>query len=142
MRAVTLAPDLVVSRWFNTKVPLSLAALRGRVVLLHAFQMLCPGCVAHGTPQAERAHRMFRETDLTVIGWVGLIVPHLARFLVGPDFGRLIPTAAIMGGGYLLVIDTLARSAASVEIPLGILTAVIGTPFFILLLVRARKSWS
>ena len=77
-----------------------------------------------------------------VIGWVGLIVPHLARFMVGPDFGRLIPTAAIMGGGYLLVIDTLARSAASVEIPLGILTAVIGTPFFILLLIRARSSWS
>jgi iron complex transport system permease protein len=77
-----------------------------------------------------------------VIGWVGLIVPHLARFLVGPDFGRLIPTAAILGGGYLLVIDTLARSAASVEIPLGILTALIGTPFFILLLMRARKSWS
>ena len=77
-----------------------------------------------------------------VIGWVGLIVPHLARFLVGPDFGRLIPTAAIMGGGYLLVIDTLARSVASVEIPLGILTAVIGTPFFILLLLRAQKSWT
>jgi len=77
-----------------------------------------------------------------VIGWVGLIVPHLARFIVGPDFGRLIPTAAIMGGGYLLLIDTLARSAAQVEIPLGILTAVIGTPFFIWLLVNARKSWT
>jgi iron complex transport system permease protein len=77
-----------------------------------------------------------------VIGWVGLIVPHHARFIVGPDFGRLIPTAAIMGGGYLLLIDTLARSAAQVEIPLGILTAVIGTPFFIWLLVNARKSWT
>jgi len=77
-----------------------------------------------------------------VIGWVGLIVPHLARFIVGPSFGRLIPTAALMGGGYLLLIDTLARSAAEVEIPLGILTAVIGTPFFIWLLVNARKSWS
>jgi len=77
-----------------------------------------------------------------VIGWVGLIVPHLARFIVGPEFGRLIPTAAIMGGGYLLVIDTLARSAVQVEIPLGILTAVIGTPFFIWLMVSARKSWS
>jgi iron complex transport system permease protein len=63
-----------------------------------------------------------------VIGWVGLIVPHMARFLVGPEFGRLIPTAALLGGGYLLLIDTLARSAAQVEIPLGILTAVIGTP--------------
>lgn len=77
-----------------------------------------------------------------VIGWVGLIVPHLARFIVGPEFGRLIPTAALMGGGYLLIIDTLARSSAQIEIPLGILTAVIGTPFFIWLLVNARKSWS
>jgi peroxiredoxin len=62
------APELVVSKWFNTSKPLSLEALCGRVVLLHAFQMLCPGCVSHGTPQAERAHRMFRNTDLTVIG--------------------------------------------------------------------------
>ena len=77
-----------------------------------------------------------------VIGWVGLVVPHLARFLVGPDFSRLLPVAAILGAGYLLLIDTLARNAASVEIPLGILTAVIGTPFFIWLLASAHKSWS
>src|SRR6516162_8946331 len=77
-----------------------------------------------------------------IIGWVGLVVPHLARFLVGPDFARLLPTAAILGGGYLLLIDTLARAAAAVEIPLGILTAVIGTPFFIWLLTSAHKTWS
>jgi iron complex transport system permease protein len=77
-----------------------------------------------------------------IIGWVGLIVPHMARFLVGPEFGRLIPTAALLGGGYLLLIDTLARSAAQIEIPLGILTAVVGTPVFIWLLVSARKAWA
>src|SRR5205807_5730854 len=55
-----------------------------------------------------------------IIGWVGLVVPHLARFLVGPSFPRLLPTAALLGGGYLLLIDTLARTASSVEIPLGI----------------------
>jgi len=77
-----------------------------------------------------------------IIGWVGLVVPHLARSLVGPDFARLIPTAAILGGGYLLLIDTLARTAAQVEIPLGILTAVIGTPFFIWLLAHMQRSWS
>lgn len=77
-----------------------------------------------------------------IIGWVGLIVPHMARFLVGPEFGRLLPTAALLGGGYLLLIDTLARSVAQVEIPLGILTAVIGSPVFIWLLTSARKSWS
>jgi iron complex transport system permease protein len=77
-----------------------------------------------------------------IIGWVGLVVPHLARALVGPDFPKLIPTAALLGGGYLLFIDTLARTAAPVEIPLGILTAVIGTPFFIWLLAGMQKNWS
>jgi iron complex transport system permease protein len=77
-----------------------------------------------------------------IIGWVGLVVPHLARSLVGPDFARLLPAAAILGGGYLLLIDTLARSMAQVEIPLGVLTAVIGTPFFIWLLASVQKTWS
>jgi iron complex transport system permease protein len=77
-----------------------------------------------------------------IIGWVGLVVPHLARFLVGPSFPRLLPTAAVLGGGYLLFIDTLARTLSHVEIPLGILTAVIGTPFFIALLRSAHRSWS
>lgn len=77
-----------------------------------------------------------------IIGWVGLVVPHLARSLVGPDFSRLFPVAAILGGGFLLFIDTLARTAADIEIPLGILTAVIGTPFFIWLLASVSKTWS
>jgi iron complex transport system permease protein len=77
-----------------------------------------------------------------VIGWVGLVVPHLARSLVGPDFARLVPTAALLGGGFLLVIDTVARTAAPVEIPLGILTAFIGTPFFIWLLTSVHRTWS
>jgi iron complex transport system permease protein len=77
-----------------------------------------------------------------IIGWVGLVVPHLARSLVGPDFARLLPTAAILGGGYLLLIDTLARTLAEVEIPLGILTAVIGTPFFIWLLAHMQRNWA
>jgi iron complex transport system permease protein len=77
-----------------------------------------------------------------VIGWVGLVVPHLARALVGPDFARLVPTAALLGAGYLLLIDTLARTAAPVEVPLGILTAVIGTPFFIWLLAGMQRTWS
>ena len=63
-----IAPELAIGQWFNTEKPLTLAGLRGRPVLLHAFQMLCPGCVSHGTPQAEKAHRLFSETDLQVIG--------------------------------------------------------------------------
>jgi iron complex transport system permease protein len=77
-----------------------------------------------------------------IIGWVGLVVPHLARSLVGPDFAKLLPASAILGGGYLLLIDTVARTAAQVEIPLGILTAVVGTPFFIWLLASMQRNWS
>jgi iron complex transport system permease protein len=77
-----------------------------------------------------------------IIGWVGLVVPHIARTLVGPDFARLIPAAALLGGGFLLIIDTLARTMAPIEIPLGILTALVGTPFFIWLLASMSRSWS
>jgi iron complex transport system permease protein len=77
-----------------------------------------------------------------IIGWVGLVVPHIARTLVGPDFAKLIPAAALLGGGFLLVIDTLARTMAPIEIPLGILTALVGTPFFIWLLASVSKTWS
>jgi iron complex transport system permease protein len=77
-----------------------------------------------------------------IIGWVGLVVPHMARSLVGPDFARLIPAAALLGGGFLLAIDTLARTIAPIEIPLGILTALVGTPFFIWLLASVSRTWS
>ncbi len=63
-----LAPELEVDRWFNTPSPISLAGLRGRVVALHTFQMLCPGCIAHGLPQATRLRKMFDEKDLAVLG--------------------------------------------------------------------------
>ncbi|MGB6536977.1 MAG: iron ABC transporter permease [Xanthobacteraceae bacterium] len=77
-----------------------------------------------------------------IIGWVGLVVPHIARTLVGPDFARLLPTAALLGGGFLLAIDTLARTATTTEIPLGILTSLVGTPFFVWLLAGMSKTWS
>ena len=77
-----IAPELAVSQWFNTKEPLTLEGLRGKVVLLHAFQMLCPGCVAHGTPQAEKAHRMFKGGDLQVIGLHTVFEHHAAMMPV------------------------------------------------------------
>lgn len=61
-------PELQVSEWLNTPEPLSLAALRGQVVVVHAFQMLCPGCVSHGLPQAKRLTQVFAGRDLTVLG--------------------------------------------------------------------------
>ncbi len=77
-----------------------------------------------------------------VVGWVGLVIPHIARMLVGPGFGRLLPVAALLGAAYLLVVDTLARTISSVEVPLGILTAVVGAPFFLWLLARGRRAWA
>ena len=73
-----------------------------------------------------------------IIGWVGLVVPHMARLLVGPEFSRLLPVAALFGAAFMLAIDTFARTLATIEVPPGILTAIIGTPVFIALLARAR----
>jgi iron complex transport system permease protein len=77
-----------------------------------------------------------------VIGWVGLVIPHIARMAVGPSFDRLLPTATLLGAGYLLIVDTLARTMARIEVPIGILTAIIGAPFFLWLLARGREGWS
>jgi iron complex transport system permease protein len=77
-----------------------------------------------------------------VIGWIGLVIPHMARLLVGPRFDRILPASTLMGAAFLVLIDTVARSAASVEIPLGLLTAVIGAPVFVWLLARGRRLWS
>lgn len=62
------APELMVERWFNADEPLTLEGLRGRPVVIHAFQMLCPGCVLHGIPQTRKLAELFRETDLAVLG--------------------------------------------------------------------------
>ncbi|HEX7348317.1 MAG TPA: redoxin family protein [Rhodanobacteraceae bacterium] len=62
------APEWHTTEWFNSESPLSLAQLRGKVVLLHAFQMLCPGCVANALPQAKRAAQLFAGAPLAVIG--------------------------------------------------------------------------
>lgn len=74
-----------------------------------------------------------------IIGWVGLVVPHMARLLVGPDHRVMMPASLILGALYLLVIDTVARTATGTEIPLGILTALIGTPVFALVLRQTQR---
>lgn len=75
-----------------------------------------------------------------IIGWVGLVVPHAARLLVGPAFARLLPASLLLGGGFLVAADTLARTLAPIELPLGILTALVGAPFFLALLARGGRS--
>ena len=76
-----------------------------------------------------------------VIGWVGLIIPHLARMMVGPDNGTLLPVAALLGASYLLVSDNISRLLFSCEIPIGIVTSLLGIPFFRLVLANSRKGW-
>lgn len=76
-----------------------------------------------------------------VIGWIGLVIPHFARMLVGPVFSRLLPTSILLGAGFLLGVDTLARTVARIEIPLGVLTAFVGTPLFLWQLATARRGW-
>jgi iron complex transport system permease protein len=73
-----------------------------------------------------------------VIGWVGLVVPHLTRMWVGPDHRVLLPTSCCIGAAFLVVVDTLARSVTASEVPLGVLTALIGAPVFFVLLRRHR----
>lgn len=68
MQTQSLIADLEVSQWINTPTPLHLHDLRGRVVVIHAFQMLCRGCVVHGIPQAERVRKVFSEQDVVVLG--------------------------------------------------------------------------
>ena len=63
-----IAPDLQIQEWLNTTESISLSELRGKVVVLHAFQMLCPGCVSHGIPQAIKIHNAFSRDDVVVLG--------------------------------------------------------------------------
>ena len=77
-----------------------------------------------------------------VIGWVGLIIPHISRMLVGNDNRLLIPTSISIGACYLVMVDNISRSLTGSEIPLGILTAIIGAPFFVYLLKRKAGGWA
>ncbi|SEH51167.1 FecCD family ABC transporter permease [Magnetospirillum fulvum] len=77
-----------------------------------------------------------------VVGLVGLVVPHVTRMLVGPNFRVLLPTCTLVGATFLLVVDDLARGLVAGEIPLGILTALIGAPFFFFLLLKTEKGWA
>ena len=74
-----------------------------------------------------------------IIGWIGLLIPHAARMLVGAGFGRVLTLSMLLGASFLLAVDTIARTMASIEIPPGILTALIGTPLFLWLLANTHS---
>ena len=75
------APEWQTTEWLNSPEPLDLESLRGRVVVVHAFQMLCPGCVARGIPQAQRVAELFKASPLTVVGLHTVFEHHAAMHI-------------------------------------------------------------
>ena len=67
------------------------------------------------------------------------MVPHMARSLVGADYGRLVPASAMLGAGYLVLMDDVARSVLSMELPLGVVTSIMGAPFFVYLIIKKKE---
>jgi iron complex transport system permease protein len=76
-----------------------------------------------------------------MIGWIGLVVPHLARSIVGPNYRVLLPTTIFVGAAFLLIVDNVSRLLFSVEIPIGLLTSILGVPFFVFIYRRKMKGW-
>jgi iron complex transport system permease protein len=77
-----------------------------------------------------------------IIGWVGLVVPHIARMLVGPNYSKLLPVSLALGASFMLLVDDIARTIVATEIPLGIITSLLGAPLFGYLIKRGRLGWN
>ncbi|WCS25089.1 iron ABC transporter permease [Methylobacterium sp. NMS14P] len=133
MMLLGLVP-LVLLRWRMNLMSLGDAEARALGV---ETRVLRPVLIASATLITAAAVAM-----TGVIGWIGLIVPHIARLLVGPDYRRLLPASLLLGAGYLVLVDLIARNLGTVEVPLGILTALVGAPFFLWLLASGRRGFS
>lgn len=121
-----MAPELQVSEWFNAPKPILLADLRGRVVVLHAFQMLCPGCVSHGLPQALAIHHALPAADVCVIGLHTVFEHH--------DAMTPVSLAAFLHEYRIPFPVGVDRASASGAIPLTMQAyAMRGTPTLVLL---------
>lgn len=77
-----------------------------------------------------------------LVGWVGLVIPHIGRMLVGPDHRKLMAAAILIGGSYMLLVDIICRNLTAGEIPVSIVTSIIGAPIFLYLLKKSREGWS
>lgn len=122
---------LVLLRWRINLLSLSDQEASALGVNVRGLRLVLIGAATLGTAAA---------VSLTgIIGWIGLVVPHMARLLVGPDFSRLLPASLILGAAMLVGADTLARTIAPIELPLGIVTALGGAPFFLYLLARSGR---
>lgn len=116
----------IVSLGRRSADSLGVDTVRVRLVLLVTASLLAAVCVSTSG----------------IIGFIGLIVPHLMRYLVGPDHRRLLPTSALAGALLLLFADTLTRAVLPVEVPIGVLTALIGGPFFCVIFRRKQQGGS
>lgn len=76
-----------------------------------------------------------------MISWVGLVIPHIARMIVGSDYKKLLPASLALGAIFMLMLDDISRVLLVAEIPLGILTSLLGTPFFLFLMIKGKRSW-
>ena len=76
-----------------------------------------------------------------MIGWVGLVIPHLTRMIVGPNYKALLPASLLIGATFMVLIDDICRCAFTLEVPLSVATSIVGAPFFIYLLVKGKKTW-
>ena len=118
---------LLLLRWRINLLTAGEDEARAMGVNTTALRLVVIGCATLLTASAVAVSGM--------IGWVGLIVPHFCRMLFGSDYRRLLPAGALFGGGFLLLVDDIARLATSGEIPIGILTAFVGAPIFLWLIL-------
>ena len=93
----------------------------------------------HTMRESADAYTGKRRSVSGLVGWVGLVTPHLCRKLVGSDHRHLLPVSMLFGAMFLLAVDGLARNLLATEIPIGILTALIGAPFFLYLITRKER---
>jgi iron complex transport system permease protein len=142
--------DLGVIGWVSVPMALGVVALASLGRALDALSMGDDEARSLGVPVTAVRYGVIAVATLIsaltvslagMVGWVGLIIPHVARLVVGPNNLRLLPTSACMGALFLLATDSLSRSLFNIEIPIGILTALFGVPAFLIVLHRARKGW-
>ena len=124
---------LYLLRWRLNVLSLPEEEARALGLRVHLYKLVMILCATLATAASVSISGM--------IGWVGLVIPHFARLLMGPDYLHLFPATLVGGGIFLLLVDNLARTLASVEIPLGILTALVGVPFFLFLLFHEEATF-
>lgn len=142
--------DTKVIGWVILPMSLGIAALASFGRALDAMSMGDDEARSLGVPVTAVRYGVIAIATLIsaitvslagMVGWVGLIIPHVARLALGPSNGPLLPASACLGAVFLLATDGLSRTLYNVEIPIGILTALMGVPVFLLVLRRARKGW-